>query len=242
MKRVMGQKNFFIKHKVGCLFTLLFLFVIGFSLVKFLPIYAVTKPGAPGKSEGGTGDKSGDCSGTICYSMFKPYAGVSWVLYSFDKMGIDKNNRDHIPYSRFLTNTDPTYPTNNSPTKLKAGDNEVYGCGKSSGVYIFVYNFYNKNTKEATGAAALPLYYKNYLKHKSSANYNVMRGKGNRKKDDEVMDNYTYKDRNGTADPIEVEKWNRGEFSWFCTRDTIIEEDDDKNKPEPPIHSYQHHL
>ena len=225
MKRVMGQKNFFIKHKVGCLFTLLFLFVIGFSLVKFLPIYAVTKPGAPGKSEGGTGDKSGDCSGTICYSMFKPYAGVSWVLYNFDKMGIGKNDRDHIPYSRFLTNTDPTYPTNNSPTKLKPGDNEVYGCGKSSGVYIFVYNFYNKNTKEATGAAALPLYYKNYLKHRSSANYNVMRGKGNRKKDDEVMDNYTYKDRNGTADPIEVEKWNRGEFSWFCTRDTVIEEE-----------------
>ena len=99
--------------------------------------------------------------------------------------------------------------------------------------YIFVYNFYNKNTKEATGAAALPLYYKNYLKHKSSANYNVMRGKGNRKKDDEVMDNYTYKDRNGTADPIEVEKWNRGEFSWFCTRDTIIDEDDDKTNQNP---------
>ena len=234
MKRVVGQKNFFIKHKVGCLLALLFLFIAGFSLVKFLPIHAVTKPGAPGKSEGGTGDKNGDCSGTICYSMFKPYAGVSWVLYNFDKMGIDKNDRDHIPYSRFLTNTDPTYPTNNSPTKLKAGDNEVYGCGKSSGVYIFVYNFYNKNSRKATGAAALPLFYKNYLKHKSSANYNFMQGAGSRKTNDEVRRNYTYEDRDGKPDPIEVEKWNRGEFSWFCTRDTIIEEDDDKNKPEPP--------
>ena len=228
MKRVMVQKNFSIKHKIGWLFVLLFLLITGLSLVKILPTNAVTKPG---KSEGGTGSKKSDCSTEICYSAFKPYAGVSWILYEFDKMGLKPEERANIPYSRFLNNKNPSYPINNTPTKLEPGDTSVHGCENSKGVYIFSYNLYSRNSKKLTGGAALPLFFKTYIQNTGKTHYNGNQGRFNRVVDiNEVKNNYTYFTATGREDPVEVEKWNRGEFSWFCTRDTI----EKKKDPEPP--------
>ena len=75
-------------------------------------VFAVDPPANQnpgGTHDGGSGYPVDGCSIDICYTIHQPYAGVSWVYYDFDEMGIPVNQRDRIPYSKFINPQNPAH-------------------------------------------------------------------------------------------------------------------------------------
>ena len=135
-------------------------------------------------------------------------------------MGIPVNQRDRIPYSKFINPQNTSeYPTGNKPLPTRKGDNAVTGCASrgSKGVYVFGYNRYYRKAKKPTGGMAMPLSYSVYLSE-TEPKYSVdlLELKHSRVADQEARDNYTGKIYNNVDDPQRLADWNRGDFSWFC--------------------------
>ena len=197
--------------------SLLSLGIIGYN------VFAVDPPvnqDPGGTHDGGSGHPVDGCTADICYTVHQPYSGVSWVYYDFDKMGIPVNQRDRIPYSKFINPQNTSeYPTGNKPLPTRKGDNAVTGCASrgSKGVYVFGYNRYYRKAKKPTGGMAIPLSYSIYLSE-TEPKYSVdpLELKHNRVADQEARDNYTGKIYNNVDDPQRLADWNRGDFSWFC--------------------------
>ena len=201
-------------------FVFLFLFSLGFMGHNVFAVDPPVNQDPGGTHDGGSGHPVDGCTADICYTVHQPYSGVSWVYYDFDKMGIPVNQRDRIPYSKFINPQNTSeYPTGNKPLPTRKGDNAVTGCASrgSKGVYVFGYNRYYRKTKKPTGGMAIPLSYSIYLSE-TEPKYSVdpLELKHNRVADQEARDNYTGKIYNNVDDPQRLADWNRGDFSWFC--------------------------
>ena len=201
-------------------FVFLFLFSLGFMGHNVFAVDPPVNQDPGGTHDGGSGHPVDGCTADICYTVHQPYSGVSWVYYDFDKMGIPVNQRDRIPYSKFINPQNTSeYPTGNKPLPTRKGDNAVTGCASrgSKGVYVFGYNRYYRKTKKPTGGMAIPLSYSIYLSE-TEPKYSVdpLELKHNRVADQEARDNYTGKIYNNIDDPQRLADWNRGDFSWFC--------------------------
>ncbi|MCG5125599.1 hypothetical protein MBN09_01140, partial [Candidatus Saccharibacteria bacterium] len=212
------------KHNKKLFLVLSFFFLSLFSLgIIGYNVFAVDPPvnqDPGGTHDGGSGHPVDGCTADICYTVHQPYSGVSWVYYDFDKMGIPVNQRDRIPYSKFINPQNTSeYPTGNKPLPTRKGDNAVTGCASrgSKGVYVFGYNRYYRKAKKPTGGMAIPLSYSIYLSE-TEPKYSVdpLELKHNRVADQEARDNYTGKIYNNVDDPQRLADWNRGDFSWFC--------------------------
>ena len=185
-------------------------------------VFAVDPPANQnpgGTHDGGSGYPVDGCSIDICYTIHQPYAGVSWVYYDFDEMGIPVNQRDRIPYSRFINQpNNGKYPFGNKPLPTKKGDNAVTGCASrgSKGVFIFGYNRYYRKTKKPTGGMAMPLTFSMYYSEPDPKEYRYENLGHHRVSRDYAKDNYTGKVHTGVDDPQRLTDWNRGDFSWFC--------------------------
>ena len=195
----------------------------------------VQDPG--GTHNGGSGYPVDGCTARICYTIHQPYSGVSWVYYDFDEMGIPVNQRDRIPYSRFINPpNNGKYPTDNKQLDTKKGDNAVTGCASrgSKGVYIFGYNRYYRKTKTPTGGMAMPLSFSRYYSEPEPKVYDYITSGHHRVSWEEAKINYTGKVYNGVDDPQRLAEWDRGDFSWFCSwPPTLI--NDKKDSENPPI-------
>ena len=212
------------KHNKKLFLVLSFFFLSLFSLgIIGYNVFAVDPPvnqDPGGTHDGGSGHPVDGCTADICYTVHQPYSGVSWVYYDFDKMGIPVNQRDRIPYSKFINPQNTSeYPTGNKPLPTRKGDNAVTGCASrgSKGVYVFGYNRYYRKVKKPTGGMAMPLSYSVYLSE-TEPKYSVdpLELKHSRVADQEARDNYTGKIYNNVDDPQRLADWNRGDFSWFC--------------------------
>ena len=215
---------------IGCklnykkLFLILVFFFLSLSPLCFMGhnVFAVDPPANQnpgGTHDGGSGYPVDGCAIDICYTIHQPYAGVSWVYYDFDEMGIPANQRDRIPYSKFINPQNTSeYPTGNKPLPTKKGDNAVTGCASrgSKGVYIFGYNRYYRKTKKPTGGMAMPLTFSMYYSEPDPKEYNYKNLGHHRVSWDEAKINYTGKVYTGVDDPQRLADWNRGDFSWFC--------------------------
>ena len=185
-------------------------------------VFAVDPPANQnpgGTHDGGSGYPVDGCSIDICYTIHQPYAGVSWVYYDFDEMGIPVNQRDRIPYSKFINPQNTSeYPTGNKPLPTRKGDNAVTGCASrgSKGVFIFGYNRYYRKTKKPTGGMAMPLTFSMYYSEPDPKEYRYENLGHHRVSRDYAKDNYTGKVHTGVDDPQRLTDWNRGDFSWFC--------------------------
>ena len=212
------------KHNKKLFLVLSFFFLSLFSLgIIGYNVFAVDPPvnqDPGGTHDGGSGHPVDGCTADICYTVHQPYSGVSWVYYDFDKMGIPVNQRDRIPYSKFINPQNTSeYPIGNKPLPTRKGDNAVTGCASrgSKGVYVFGYNRYYRKAKKPTGGMAMPLSYSVYLSE-TEPKYSVdpLELKHSRVADQEARDNYTGKIYNNVDDPQRLADWNRGDFSWFC--------------------------
>ena len=212
------------KHNYKKLFLILAFFFLSLLSLGFLgnSVFAVDPPtnqDPGGTHDGGSGYPIDGCAIDICYTIHQPYAGVSWVYYDFDKMGIPANQRDRIPYSKFINPQNTSeYPTGNKPLPTKKGDNAVTGCASrgSKGVFIFGYNRYYRKTKKPTGGMAMPLTFSLYYSEPDPKVYNYEGLDHHRVSREEAEANYTGKVYNGYDDPQRLADWNRGDFSWFC--------------------------
>ena len=152
-------------------------------------------------------------------------------------MGIPVNQRDRIPYSRFINPpNNGKYPTDNKQLDTKKGDNAVTGCASrgSKGVYIFGYNRYYRKTKTPTGGMAMPLSFSRYYSEPEPKVYDYITSGHHRVSWEEARINYTGKVYNGVDDPQRLAEWDRGDFSWFCSwPPTLI--NDKKDSENPPI-------
>ena len=216
---VIGNRCNYKKIFLVLAFFFLFLFSLGFLGNSVFAVDPPVNQNPGGTHDGGSGHPVDGCAIDICYTIHQPYSGVSWVYYDFDKMGIPENQRDRIPYSKFINPQNTSeYPTGNKPLPTRKGDNAVTGCGSrgSKGVYIFGYNRYYRKTKTPTGGMAIPLSYSVYLSEtepRFPGDDNL--GKS-RVSDLEARNNYTGKIYNNEDDPQRLADWNRGDFSWFC--------------------------
>ena len=212
------------KHNYKKLFLILAFFFLSLLSLGFLgnSVFAVDPPvnqNPGGTHDGGSGYPIDGCAIDICYTIHQPYAGVSWVYYDFDKMGIPANQRDRIPYSKFINPQNTSeYPTGNKPLPTRKGDNAVTGCASrgSKGVFIFGYNRYYRKTKKPTGGMAMPLTFSLYYSEPDPKVYNYEGLDHHRVSREEAEANYTGKVYNGYDDPQRLADWNRGDFSWFC--------------------------
>ena len=200
-------------------FFFLFLFSLGFLGNSVFAVDPPANQNPGGTHDGGSGYPVDGCAIDICYTIHQPYAGVSWVYYDFDEMGIPANQRDRIPYSKFINPQNTSeYPTGNKPLPTRKGDNAVTGCASrgSKGVYIFGYNRYYRKTKKPTGGMAMPLSFSMYYSEPDPKEYNYKNLGHHRVSWDEAKMNYTGKVYTGVDDPQRLADWNRGDFSWFC--------------------------
>ena len=217
---VINRKYNYKKIFLVLAFFFLSLFSLSFTRYNVFAVDPPVNQNPGGTHDGGSGHPVDGCSVDICYTIHQPYSGVSWVYYDFDKMGIPANQRDRIPYSKFINPQNTSeYPTGNKPLPTRKGDNAVTGCGSrgSKGVYIFGYNRYYRKTKTPTGGMAIPLSYSVYLSEtepRFPGDDNL--GKS-RVSDLEARNNYTGKIYNNEDSPQRLADWNRGDFSWFCS-------------------------
>ena len=234
---VIGRKCNY--KKIFLVLSFFFLSLFSFSFLGYNVFAAdppvVQDPG--GTHNGGSGYPVDGCTARICYTIHQPYSGVSWVYYDFDEMGIPVNQRDHIPYSRFINPpNNGKYPTDNKQLDTKKGDNAVTGCASrgSKGVYIFGYNRYYRKTKTPTGGMAMPLSFSRYYSEPEPKVYDYITSGHHRVSWEEAKINYTGKVYNGVDDPQRLAEWDRGDFSWFCSwPPTLI--NDKKDSENPPI-------
>jgi len=229
------------KHNKKLFLVLSFFFLSLFSLgIIGHNVFAVDPPvnqDPGGTHDGGSGHPVDGCTADICYTVHQPYSGVSWVYYDFDKMGIPVNQRDRIPYSKFINPQNTSeYPTGNKPLPTRKGDNAVTGCASrgSKGVYVFGYNRYYRKAKKPTGGMAMPLSYSVYLSE-TEPKYSVdpLELKHSRVADQEARDNYTGKIYNNVDDPQRLAEWDRGDFSWFCSWPPTLIKKDPENQVVP---------
>ena len=215
---VIGSKCNYKKIFLVLSFFFLFLFSLGFlGHDVFAADSSANQGPGGGVHDGGTGHPIEGCEANICYTIHQSYSGVTWVYYDFDEMGIPENQRDHIPYSRFINPpNNGKYPTGNKQLPTR-GDNAVTGCASrgSTGVFIFGYNRYYRKTKTPTGGMAMPLYFSTYYSESNPIIYKNGIGK-NRVPLPLARNNYTGKVNTGYDDPQRLAEWNRGDFSWFC--------------------------
>ena len=234
---VIGRKCNY--KKIFLVLSFFFLSLFSFSFLGYNVFAAdppvVQDPG--GTHNGGSGYPVDGCTARICYTIHQPYSGVSWVYYDFDEMGIPVNQRDRIPYSRFINPpNNGKYPTDNKQLDTKKGDNAVTGCASrgSKGVYIFGYNRYYRKTKTPTGGMAMPLSFSRYYSEPEPKVYDYITSGHHRVSWEEARINYTGKVYNGVDDPQRLAEWDRGDFSWFCSwPPTLI--NDKKDSENPPI-------
>ena len=234
---VIGRKCNY--KKIFLVLSFFFLSLFSFSFLRYNVFAAdppvVQDPG--GTHNGGSGYPVDGCTARICYTIHQPYSGVSWVYYDFDEMGIPVNQRDRIPYSRFINPpNNGKYPTDNKQLDTKKGDNAVTGCASrgSKGVYIFGYNRYYRKTKTPTGGMAMPLSFSRYYSEPEPKVYDYITSGHHRVSWEEAKINYTGKVYNGVDDPQRLAEWDRGDFSWFCSwPPTLI--NDKKDSENPPI-------
>ena len=217
---VIGRKCNY--KKIFLVLSFFFLSLFSFSFLGYNVFAAdppvVQDPG--GTHNGGSGYPVDGCTARICYTIHQPYSGVSWVYYDFDEMGIPVNQRDRIPYSRFINPpNNGKYPTDNKQLDTKKGDNAVTGCASrgSKGVYIFGYNRYYRKTKTPTGGMAMPLSFSRYYSEPEPKVYDYITSGHHRVSWEEAKINYTGKVYNGVDDPQRLAEWDRGDFSWFCS-------------------------
>ena len=212
------------KHNYKKIFLVLSFFFLPLLSVGFIchNVFAVEPP-APqipgGTHDGGSGHPVDGCAIDICYTIHQPYSGVSWVYYDFDEMGIPENQRDRIPYSKFINPRNTSeYPTGNKPLPTRKGDNAVTGCASrgSKGVFIFGYNRYYRKTKKPTGGMAMPLTFSMYYSEPEPKEYRYENLGHHRVSWEKAKENYTGKVHTGVDDPQLLADWNRGDFSWFC--------------------------
>ena len=233
---VIGRKCNY--KKIFLVLSFFFLSLFSFSFLGYNVFAAdppvVQDPG--GTHNGGSGYPVDGCTARICYTIHQPYSGVSWVYYDFDEMGIPVNQRDRIPYSRFINPpNNGKYPTDNKQLDTKKGDNAVTGCASrgSKGVYIFGYNRYYRKTQKPTGGMAMPLTFSRYYSESDPKVYNYKDLGHHRVSENEAMINYTGKVYNGVDDPQRLAEWNRGDFSWFCSWPPTLIKKDPENQVVP---------
>ena len=217
---VIGRKCNYKKIFLVLAFFFLFLFSLSFLGHSVSAIDPPVNQDPGGTHNGGSGEPVDGCSSIICYTIHQPYSGVTWVYYDFDKMGIPVNQRDRIPYSKFINPQNTSeYPTGNKPLPTRKGDNAVTGCASrgSKGVYIFGYNRYYRKTKKPTGGMAMPLTFSKYYSEPDPKKYIYEDLGHHRVSWDEAKINYTGKVHTGVDDPQRLADWNRGDFSWFCS-------------------------
>ena len=217
---VIGRKCNYKKIFLVLAFFFLFLFSLSFLGHSVSAIDPPVNQDPGGTHNGGSGEPVDGCSSIICYTIHQPYSGVTWVYYDFDKMGIPVNQRDRIPYSKFINPQNTSeYPTGNKPLPTRKGDNAVTGCASrgSKGVYIFGYNRYYRKTQKPTGGMAMPLTFSKYYSEPDPKKYIYEDLGHHRVSWDEAKINYTGKVHTGVDDPQRLADWNRGDFSWFCS-------------------------
>ena len=217
---VIGRECNYKKIFLVLAFFFLFLFSLGFLGHSVFAVDPPVNQDPGGTHNGGSGQPVDGCSSIICYTIHQPYSGVTWIYYDFDKMGIPANQRDRIPYSKFINPQNTSeYPTGNKLLPTKKGDNAVTGCGSrgSKGVYIFGYNRYYRKTKTPTGGMAMPLTFSMYYSEPDPKEYKYENLGHHRVSWDEAKINYTGKVHTGVDDPQRLADWNRGDFSWFCS-------------------------
>ena len=216
---VIGREYNYKKIFLVLAFFFLFLFSLGFLGHSVFAVDPPVNQNPGGTHDGGSGYPVDGCAIDICYTIHQPYAGVSWVYYDFDEMGIPVNQRDRIPYSKFINPQNTSeYPTGNKPLPTRKGDNAVTGCASrgSKGVFIFGYNRYYRKTKKPTGGMAMPLTFSMYYSEPDPKVYNYEDLGNHRVSREKAKDNYTGKVYTGVDDPQRLADWNRGDFSWFC--------------------------
>ena len=233
---VIGRKGNY--KKIFLVLSFFFLSLFSFSFLGYNVFAAdppvVQDPG--GTHNGGSGYPVDGCTARICYTIHQPYSGVSWVYYDFDEMGIPVNQRDRIPYSRFINPpNNGKYPTDNKQLDTKKGDNAVTGCASrgSKGVYIFGYNRYYRKTKKPTGGMAMPLSFSRYYSEPEPKVYDYITSGHHRVSWEEARINYTGKVYNGVDDPQRLAEWDRGDFSWFCSWPPTLIKKDPENQVVP---------
>ena len=233
---VIGRKCNY--KKIFLVLSFFFLSLFSFSFLGYNVFAAdppvVQDPG--GTHNGGSGYPVDGCTARICYTIHQPYSGVSWVYYDFDEMGIPVNQRDRIPYSRFINPpNNGKYPTDNKQLDTKKGDNAVTGCASrgSKGVYIFGYNRYYRKTKKPTGGMAMPLSFSRYYSEPEPKVYDYITSGHHRVSWEEARINYTGKVYNGVDDPQRLAEWDRGDFSWFCSWPPTLIKKDPENQVVP---------
>ena len=233
---VIGRKYNY--RKIFLLLSFFFLFLYSLGFLRY-DVFAVDPPAVQdpgGTHNGGSGHPVDGCTAAICYTIHQPYSGVSWVYYDFDEMGIPVNQRDRIPYSRFINPQNTSeYPTGNKPLPTRKGDNAVTGCASrgSKGVYIFGYNRYYRKTLTPTGGMAMPLTFSTYYSESDPKEYRYENLGHHRVPEKEAMINYTGKVYNGFDDPQRLAEWNRGDFSWFCSWPPTLIKKDPENQVVP---------
>ena len=233
---VIGCKSNYKKIFLVLSFFFLFLCSLGFMSHDVFAVDPPTVQDPGGTHNGGSGHPVDGCTADICYTIHQPYSGVSWVYYDFDEMGIPVNQRDRIPYSRFINQpNNGKYPFGNKPLPTKKGDNAVTGCASrgSKGVYIFGYNRYYRKTKTPTGGMAMPLTFSTYYSESDPKEYRYEKLSNHRVSWDEAKDNYTGKVYNGVDDPQRLAEWDRGDFSWFCSWPPTLIKKDPENQVVP---------
>ena len=217
---VIGRECNYKKIFLVLAFFFLFLFSLGFLGHSVFAVDPPVNQDPGGTHNGGSGEPVDGCSSIICYTIHQSYSGVTWVYYDFDEMGIPVNQRDRIPYSKFINPQNTSeYPTDNKLLPTKKGDNAVTGCGSrgSKGVFIFGYNRYYRKTKKPTGGMAMPLTFSKYYSEPDPVVYNYEDLGHHRVSREKAKDNYTGKVYTGVDDPQRLADWNRGDFSWFCS-------------------------
>ena len=217
---VIGYKHNYKKLFLVLAFFFLFLFSVGFLGNSVFAVDPPANQNPGGTHDGGSGYPVDGCAIDICYTIHQPYAGVSWVYYDFDEMGIPVNQRDRIPYSKFINPQNTSeYPTGNKPLPTRKGDNAVTGCASrgSKGVFIFGYNRYYRKTKKPTGGMAMPLTFSMYYSEPDPKEYRYENLGHHRVSWEKAKENYTGKVYNKVDDPQRLADWNRGDFSWFCS-------------------------
>ena len=217
---VIGRECNYKKIFLVLAFFFLFLFSLGFLGHSVFAVDPPVNQDPGGTHNGGSGEPVDGCSSIICYTIHQSYSGVTWVYYDFDEMGIPVNQRDRIPYSKFINPQNTSeYPTDNKLLPTKKGDNAVTGCGSrgSKGVFIFGYNRYYRKTKKPTGGMAMPLTFSKYYSEPEPVVYNYEDLGHHRVSREKAKDNYTGKVYTGVDDPQRLADWNRGDFSWFCS-------------------------
>ena len=217
---VIGRECNYKKIFLVLAFFFLFLFSLGFLGHSVFAVDPPVNQDPGGTHNGGSGEPVDGCSSIICYTIHQSYSGVTWVYYDFDEMGIPVNQRDRIPYSKFINPQNTSeYPTDNKLLPTKKGDNAVTDCGSrgSKGVFIFGYNRYYRKTKKPTGGMAMPLTFSKYYSEPDPVVYNYEDLGHHRVSREKAKDNYTGKVYTGVDDPQRLADWNRGDFSWFCS-------------------------